>query len=399
MGTGTRSQTAKRTRSSSKTKRAGHPPPPKKLRNRRIREDEEEDEDFDAADPTEEPQVGADNGQDHKKLIARIKELEQAKEHHNPKKNTKMCNLIKSAVRKFVFRKYKFIDKVEMETDAVEYCHHYGQFGKLISLGAFKDKYTKQVMKEINGARQYVQSNLRKAVFAYMDKKGLEEVPSLDLIVGCVERKKPDGVTETEFQDFFDFYVRALLPIGCANKEDWSPNTRSNMCISELMCPSTQKPQITPSTEAFIALVWENCQLCWNVQYHFISKYHPDKCPQAQQFTEDEMINLPTDLKGFKEAMEDESEEDARGLIPPNKYSNAFKGQHIWGGWSKAGKKQLPVYRDANKAARGSEYSNTLEKNACMALAAKASTKNKGSKSDESDEEPPEEYGLIDDDE
>lgn len=348
--------------------------------------------------------IGHDMGRpdpEKAKLLAQIRKLEEKTQHNAPKKNVKMQALIKTAVRRYVFRKFKFVDRKIYEHEATEMCYIFGKFEKIISKEAFHEKYTDGVMQEINRARQYVQSNIRKAVFNYMRKNGLDEVPDYAIIEGCVARKKPEGMSDSDFQDFFDWYVDVLLPVGACNKSDWSPNVRSNMKISEVVCPVTNKVQITPSTEAFIALVWANCQLVWNVQWHYNATYHPDVTPQAKNLTEEELKALPKTLDQFKKQFERIQDADiAALLIPPNKYTSAFKGQVGWGGWSKEGRKKLAKLRGMNKEGRETEASKALEANALAQISSKrgGKTSKKTSKANEPADEM-EDYGLIDNDE
>ena len=176
----------------------------------------------------------------------------------------------------------------------------------------------------MNDVRNYTQGELRKVMVEKMMAN--QEVPTAEQVFQCATRV--DCGTDEKNEEMFDFYVDVLLP-KVALKENWDTNIRHYQTVSAAHhLGEPDKKCITVNTEAFLVLVFENCEEKW--KYLVKCKRNGTK----EDRSHDEYVSPFTDVRA---------------------------GQQRWGGWNENGRKRhkelCKLIGDARKKG-GKEFEN-----------------------------------------
>lgn len=341
-------------------------------------------------------------------LEAEKARAEAAQLAKNPKTNPELAAQVREKVIFYGFRKYKFLVNKTITGQAVREIYNLmgPKFAQKMPFDAFSDGYTQVILSTINGKRQYVQQNLREKIWHFCREHSLKEIPSSDIIRACAVRTCPEGWNEADFDEYMQWYADVLLPVATGNGQDWTVEAKANTTISKHLCTKTLKPIISPSTEAFLVLCWENCEFGWNVQWAYQKKFKTTKAPQARKLDKDDpfLANIPAtkDLDAYVKALNKcKTKEEGAKLIPFNRYSNSCSGQKRYGGWSKEGRDRFVALRTQIKKARETEEAQAVEEKLLAFFQANrpSSAGKKKNTGEDDEEEEDDEEGVIDDDE
>ena len=184
--------------------------------------------------------------------------------------------------------------------------------------------------------RNYVQNQLREAALAWM-KENDGDLPTSEEILDCSTRKVAMD-NERAFK-IFAWYWDVLL--GKANGiAGWGDDTKYFVRISDAKWPDDKtKKLFTASTEAFICLVWANCEAKWKAVHAYRAEHNWENPPQrtSKNKHEEWHQSMFTDQDG---------------------------GQKPFGGWHPNALKLFKKYQDAVKLAKkdhGKEWIPEME--------------------------------------
>ena len=232
--------------------------------------------------------------------------------------------------------------------------------------------YNGEVKKALNVQRNYAQSQVRREMvdvhytgllqrstpeawgadptFTQDDDGSLVAVPFLnsldnlitaDDILQCAIRNA--GFLDTQKgKEIFDYYWDVLL-LRAAGKEHWSPHFRHHNTISEARHdPSVTKPEGYPcigvEMEAFVVLLFENCENKW--QHIAVEKF-----------------NKPDDFQ-----------HDPKAAYARCAYTDHMTGDREWGGWNRAGRARFRAIRQMVSDGRKEETTKRIEKDALQRI-------------------------------
>ena len=181
--------------------------------------------------------------------------------------------------------------------------------------------YKVEVRTALNKQRNYVQQELREVMQQVFKENKEAEFPNEKQILHLILREKLDDDTPEKerkaYEKMFDNYWNVLIP-KVAGHSSWGPSKRHHELLStgkEDEESDDCLPYVTPSDEAFLAIIWLNCYKRW-----WFREQH-------------RRANLGTDL-----------DEEADEMQTP--YTDAKSGQMKFGGWNAAGIKK---YGDMEK--------------------------------------------------
>ena len=203
-------------------------------------------------------------------------------------------------------------------------------------------------MTALNKTRTYVVQRIRHVVFEYVrDKVTVEAMPTFEAILSCIDRsidlKIPDNV------ELWTFYCDEILPHAIGNVCAFGENLRCFERISTSHLPNSPNSlRVPPSTEAFLALCFDNYRSVWMEQYAYKEENGwKSKLPKPRQ----ENGEVPADMKKWC-----------------SKYTSPDTGSKKWGGWNKAGMEKFIELCETNRQARVTDSSHALEQQALVLL-------------------------------
>ena len=183
--------------------------------------------------------------------------------------------------------------------------------------------YKTAVKDGINDKRNYVQSQMKIATTKWMIKQDAD-LPALNLIYACALRKVK--LDNPEHAKLMKWYTDSILSCIVGSQGGWNAKTKYYKCISDATIPGMpDKPLFTPSHEAFVVLVYENCRDKWIARRKWYAE-NPSE----------------TRLPGRKDEWKEHE-------IYVTKYTNQDKGQATFSGWAPEGLQQFMKYRKAIK--------------------------------------------------
>jgi hypothetical protein len=244
-------------------------------------------------------------------------------------------NLVYNTAKTRLFKIAKFIADEKQLNGATD------KVMKMLDLACFEGKRGKAlidaqeewkannreiVRNAINDWRNYVQSELHKHLFKtiFPSKREAElPTPAEMYQVALREGLNDDDPDQERMQECLDIYWDELLS-KVAGHSSWGPGKRHHGCISDSR-PGDNPDEVlyvTPSDEAFLVLVWENCYTKW-------------------------MYMLEQERAG-KDVDEKAEEYQTPFTVPKG-------GVQYFGGWNKAGRKR---YRDILEKVKESKEEN-----------------------------------------
>jgi hypothetical protein len=180
----------------------------------------------------------------------------------------------------------------------------------------------------LNDVRNYAQSNIRAEIVGRRVAK--KWVPSIEQILDCATREQYLDQTE-EGKKLFAYYWDVLL-MKVVGKKHWDKPFRHYKTIGEAVHADRQDDAacITPGTEAFLYLLFENCEQKW--------------------------IHLANEkILGKKH--------DPTHVNCKVPFVDKDAGQQKWGGWSALGRKRYVELKGKIKDARAQDHVKVLEEN------------------------------------
>ena len=188
-------------------------------------------------------------------------------------------------------------------------CHQFAHH-----CSAFCCCFQELVTKWINSRRSEADAGVKKAMQVWLDKDGNapDSLPTVGEILASASRAlDPHNPRHVQV---FKFYWHGLLP-GACGKELWDEKTRKWEPIfsQKLEVKGEEKLAITTSTEAFVVTSYENCRDLLVLRA---------KWPKG--------VEVPK--KGNK------TKDDP---YYKHKWTSAFKGQSLYGGWAQEGRKKF----------------------------------------------------------
>lgn len=197
---------------------------------------------------------------------------------------------------------------------------------------------------ELNGHRNYVQSNLKGAARKYWVDNG-ETLPPVAKILACARRTI--DLDDPEDVRIFTWYWDSLLPQVTGNNRDWQPGIRHYATISTAApkdAPS--KLYMTPSHEAFAATHYNSYRNSWIEQWNIKKQWPGFGIIHAK--------NRGPGVTNNVEYVIDEHEKKIRCFAAKfkSKWTNSDSGAGRIGGWKQEGKKEYQDLLKQVKAAR-----------------------------------------------
>jgi hypothetical protein len=245
--------------------------------------------------------------------------------------NSELVASIKIQASGFLFSKCKFVNSDAQERNLGRLMLKYGTIPDehKEDTEAFVSTYSKIMRRQIFDRRSYVQTEFRK-IFRKLWTNREQNFPSVESLLKCLQR----NIETDEEYEVFVFYCKELLSrvVGAA---EWSKKSCCFKTMSSAMRQNTKIPLISPSDEAFVVLVVDNC---------------------LERWTEE---RIAEDVR-------------ATGKNPPKKavngkYTRCNAGQVVFGGWSPDGLKYYNDLLHLNKEARESPRCKIVEEK-CLEL-------------------------------
>lgn len=190
----------------------------------------------------------------------------------------------------------------------------------------------------VNAQRTTVHSSLKEKAWKYMDEnfdvnkttnKKTAVLPTLQQITRCSVRD-----IDSDLHEIFDWYVDVLLPCVVGNQYDFGKSKRLFVNCSEVTLPRSDKKVITPSTEAFLVVCWDNYRKKWMNHWLFRQDNPTDPLPNPRH--KNGVFPNPT----------------VDGLYA-TRWTNTDNGSTVLGGWHHNGKVAYKTALDNIKTARG----------------------------------------------
>ena len=212
----------------------------------------------------------------------------------------------------------------------------------------------------MNEWRNYIQGELYK-LFKLLNSRhgGLDEVPTADQILNIAKRSGMKKGTDANYDRNMALlvgYWDLMIP-KVAGHKDWGPGKRHHQLLSFARRNNDRRESlyVTPSDEAFLVVLWENCYKRW------IYEDEKDKWTDEQKAAHDKAA-AEAKAKG------EDYVPDARA-VPP--YTNPKGGVSKFGGWNKAGRKRYREVLDIILESKNKPYLQAIEKEALALVRAK----------------------------
>ena len=258
--------------------------------------------------------------------------------------------LLRDTLKNEVWRVMKFISsKNQMRTLAIFTVKKSGlkdkfnQDGQLTPEGLdFVEKHEIRISKMLNEQRSSCQSAMKDVCLAYMKDKGVDKLPPQDEILKILRRDKDLD------KDLFIWWWTEYMPKAAGSARVWTKQLYyfGRLCDHAPQNDKT-KVYITPSTEAWGALLMDNCRKRW-------PKLMALKAKSSGKIMYCKNDNFDNKV-GFKH-VNVASDPDFAG-----KYTKVDLGQRKYGGWSKEGLKYYTTLVKMNKEARAKPATKVLE--------------------------------------
>ena len=225
----------------------------------------------------------------------------------------------------------------------------------------FITTYLKGIGKALNDKRNYVQSQMRKAVEWWLDHKRPErkgKLPSIEAFEKAITRDFKDLEPNSDLSDevneqnaeklqevhlAFDLILNLFAP--CVTSPDvWTPKDARTTPISTARIDNGPPGALKypPSSEAIIILLLKNCIVKWEKMYEFRHEEgYVEKESRYPVWTKEEP-DLHTEYLGI--------------------YSDSHCGQCIFGGWKHEGHLEFNRLIALIKKGRASEFCEEVEK-------------------------------------
>ena len=143
----------------------------------------------------------------------------------------------------------------------------------------WSDTYGDFVLQALTKQRQYVQNQVKSAANEWMDQHN-GDLPIPGQIRLCTSRELPltQPTTMDKNLELAAWYYDKLLPNVCGERKIWPEDVRHFEHISDATLPESEgkKLRITPSTEAFAHIVYENNYSKWKKMW-VVKKENPGK--------------------------------------------------------------------------------------------------------------------------
>jgi hypothetical protein len=212
----------------------------------------------------------------------------------------------------------------------------------------------------MNEWRNYIQGELYK-LFKLQNSKdgGLDELPTADQILNIAKRsgmKKGADANYDRNMELLVGYWDLMIP-KVAGHRDWSPGKRHHLLMSFARRNNNphESLHVTPSDEAFLVVLWENCYNRW--------------------IYEDEKSNWTDEQKAADAKAAAEAKAKGKAYVPDPRavppYTNPKGGVSKYGGWNKAGRKRYREVLDIIIESKKKSYLEAIEKEALALVRAK----------------------------
>ena len=269
-------------------------------------------------------------------------------------------NLIKSLVRKRIFKTFKFTTSEEQNmyyvnavVSALNIEEHKGNDAANIKKRAeFVVKYAKYIKRCLNDARNYVQSEMKKSCFAYLEKDPNNTIPDFRKLLLCLQRKLE---INDENKPVILFYMDLMMPKMTGNGDDYNEKIRYYETISDAKSdPDQAEMDVTCETEAFGLLVIENNYTKWPTLHPLEKTKEPNK--------------KLTIIETKKEDHTNKNEEKYHYFYVddhPNlrtKWTDPTSGKVVDGGWTREGIERFAKFRKHCRYNRLTEEGKEWEK-------------------------------------
>ena len=266
------------------------------------------------------------------KFNAKLSELTSRRKRPSPNGlNKSLMDLLEVQAKGVVFSKCKFVTNEKQELNLGKLMWKYGGVPKehKEDRNHFIHTYSAHIKKAVFDQRSYVQTEFRK-IFFKCKKKG-EHFPTVEELTKCIAR---DINTEDEFKVFM-YYCEEFLG-KMVGASEWSVKTRCFTTISAATRQNMDVPLISPSDEAFVALVVDNCYKRWDNE----AKEEGTRPPDAPK---------------------------PKKIATNGKYRVTDGGQSKYGGWNGDGIAKYNELLAMTKEARKSERCKQVEE-CCLQL-------------------------------
>ena len=199
------------------------------------------------------------------------------------------------------------------------------------------------VAQKFNELRSSVQNAMKEVGIQWMKDHNCNKLPSEAEIMRIINRDPTMNL------DLFEWWWDKFIPKAAGDKSIWPPDNRYFGNISTHAPQSSPTtPYVTASTEAWAALVLDNCHRRWPA----IMELKEKNSAKIIYVTGDE---TPEPKEGIQYV---NLEKDAKFA---GKYTRIDSGQVAYGGWSTAGYRKFAQLKAANEAGRAKETTLALE--------------------------------------
>jgi hypothetical protein len=231
----------------------------------------------------------------------------------------------------------------------------------------FFEDYEREWNAQLNDARQYVQSRIKKVAWEYMEREG-GNLPQVGTIFACIERKL--DLNDPEKAKIAVWWGDEVLPKATCNATAYDDTVRHHEIISKCTINEVDwdnpPPKISwivpPGTEAFTGTLFKSCRKRWMNQYKW-AQDHPGfgmNLVWKQGKTEDEVkaiVAVTNDILSKKPVKAPKKgKPKVKVIIEPDfeaEFTQPIVGQQKHGGWTDAGILKFKDLTKANKDARG----------------------------------------------
>lgn len=250
-------------------------------------------------------------------------------------KHDEMVGVIKKAIKYHVFKTFKLITDDDGETRLAEAVMEWidiaGYKGDgdavRVKRNGFMASCPQVCTQILNDHRNYTQSSVKDVCYRYMVEEKVYGLPALADILQCALRKL-DLEDDDKLENAL-WYVDRLLPKFTGTKREFNHEIRYYQTISKAKLNKTgDLPDITPETEAFGYLLYENNFKKW-IKLNKLEDDHPNKSGKTQVLTKKKDGFVEKDEYRYFYVSEHED------LGTP--YTNPDAGQQQFGGWNRKG--------------------------------------------------------------
>ena len=209
------------------------------------------------------------------------------------------------------------------------------------------------VTSALNDARNYVQQNMRKAVFKHMTiAKKKSAFPNLSDIKAIIRRKL--DLNNPKKLDIAILWVDKLLPPCTGNRYDFPDKVRYYETISEGKSnPNNEYPDITAETEAFGFVVFESNHHKWPKLWELERNHKgPGTRTKVMKEPKENHVKDP-ECRYFYIS-------EHKELAPI--YTKPDAGQEKYGGWTEKGVRRFMAVTETLKQIRGTPQAIAWER-------------------------------------